>query len=319
MRTGTTLVTGATGFVGRHLIEHLTDQSVVGWHHPGGRPPVPHPRVTWRAVDILDREAMHAALSADVPDEIYHLAGATQVDTSWRNVVPHLRTNALGTHYLVDAVGRINPACRVLVVTSAQIYQSSDEPIDEDSPMVPPNPYGLSKLAEDQLALRAASEDGLDIVIARPFNHTGPGQRPAFAVPGFARQIARIEAGLEPPTIAVGNLEARRDITDVRDVVEAYRLMMAVAERGRPYNVCSGRAWRIGDLLEELLHHSTARIAVAVDPSRLRPNDVPVVQGDATRIRSELGWMPAITVEQTLADTLNWWRHALSGGPHDAA
>jgi GDP-4-dehydro-6-deoxy-D-mannose reductase len=130
-------------------------------------------------------------------------------------------------------------------------------------------------------------------------------------VPGFARQIARIEAGLEPPTIAVGNLDTRRDITDVRDVIEAYVLMIASAPAGRPYNVCSGRAWRIGDLLEELRHLARRPIEVAVDESRLRPNDIPVVQGDATRIRSELGWSPHISVEQTLRDTLDWWRGQL--------
>jgi len=304
----TTLVTGAAGFVGHHLLRRLRGRRLIGWHRPGRPAPASPPGVVWRAVDLLDRDGVEAALGIDTPDEVYHLAGAPQIDTSWRNVVPHLQTNALGTYHLLEAIRRASLACRTLVVTSAQIYQSGDDPLDEDAPLVPPNPYGLSKLAQDQLALRAVDEDGLDVVIARPFNHTGPGQKPAYAVPGFARQIARIEAGLEPPTIAVGNLDTRRDITDVRDVIEAYVLMIASAPAGRPYNVCSGRAWRIGDLLEELRHLARRPIEVAVDESRLRPNDIPVVQGDATRIRSELGWSPHISVEQTLRDTLDWWR-----------
>lgn len=308
MHEGTTLVTGAAGFVGQHLLKRLRRQRLVGWYYPDKAPPAAGPHLTWRAVDLLDRDGVEAALELDAPDEIYHLAGAPQVDTSWKSVVPHLRTNALGTYYLLESAHRINLGCRIMVVTSAQIYQSSDDPIDEDAPMVPPTPYGLSKLAQDQLALRAAHEDGLDVVLARPFNHTGPGQQPSYAVPSFARQIARIEAGLVPPTITVGNLDSRRDITDVRDVVEAYHLMMQGAPPGRPYNVCSGRAWRIGDLLDELLQLTEVDVEVAVDESRRRPVDVPVMQGDATRIRSELGWSPHISVEETLRDTLDWWR-----------
>jgi len=146
-------------------------------------------------------------------------------------------------------------------------------------------------------------------MVARPFNHAGPRQAPAFAVASFARQIARIEAGLDPPEIHVGNLDARRDMTDVRDVVEAYDRLMDGGARGRAYNICSGRAWRIGDLLEELLQHARVPVSIVVDPTRMRPNDVPVLQGDATRIRTEVGWAPAIDVERMLSDTLEWWRH----------
>ncbi|HUF47909.1 MAG TPA: GDP-mannose 4,6-dehydratase [Vicinamibacterales bacterium] len=313
MTAGTTLITGAAGFAGRHLRARLRDQPIVAWHHPAAPAlDAGTDRTVWRAVDLLDRAGVAAAIDRDRPSRIFHLAGAPQVDASWRSVVPHLRTNAYGTHVLLDAVRRTVPACRVLVVTSAQVYQVHDEPLDEDAPLIPATPYGLSKLAQDRLAADAARGDGLDVVLARPFNHTGPGQAPAFAVPSFARQVARIEAGLEPPVMAVGNLDTRRDLTDVRDVVDAYDLLMARAPAGRPYNICSGRAWRIGDLLDELLHLSTATIDVRVDEARLRPNDVPVIQGDATRIRSELGWQPHHTVEQTLRDTLEWWRRQTS-------
>jgi GDP-4-dehydro-6-deoxy-D-mannose reductase len=313
--TGTILVTGATGFAGGHLLDRLVDRApVVAWYRPNGHQPDPARHIDWRPVDLLDRDAVHRAVEAASPAQIFHVAGAPHVATSWQSVVPHLRTNVLATHHLLDAVRRGAPQCRVLVVSSAQIYQPSDDPIGEDAPLLPPNPYGLSKLAQDQLALGAARDEALDVVVARPFNHAGPRQRPDFAVSSFARQIAWIEAGLIPPVMHAGNLDARRDLTDVRDVVDAYDQLMAAAPRGRPYNICSGRAWRIGDLLAELQQLSPAAIRVEPDPALMRPSDVPVVQGDAARIRAEIGWMPRLGVEQTLADTLDWWRREVRDG-----
>ncbi len=309
MVAASTLVTGATGFVGGHLIDRLTGSGpLVGWHRPR-RPPGPlGAGVAWQPVNILDRAAVREALDAMRPARIFHLAGAPHVGASWQTVVAHLETNTLGTHYLLDAVRKLGFPCRILVVTSAQIYQPSDEAIDESWPRVPNNPYGVSKLAADDLAMRAATEDGLDVLIARPFNHAGPRQSPEYVVSSFARQIARIEAGVAPPVIEVGNLEARRDLTDVRDVVAAYDRLMEAAPAGRPFNICSGRAWRIADLLDELRHLSNVSVRVDIDESRLRPSDTPVLQGDATRIRTELGWTPRLTVEDMLRDTLDWWR-----------
>ena len=312
---GTTLVTGATGFVGGHLLDRLADRApLVAWYRPGGQPPDPQRHLDWRPVDLLDLAAVTDGIEEAAPAWIFHVAGAPQVATSWQTVVPHLRINVIGTHHLLEAVRHASSPCRVLVVSSAQIYQPGDEPINEDAPLVPPNPYGLSKLAQDQLALRAQADHGLDVVVARPFNHAGPRQSAAFAVSNFARQIAWIEAGLLPPRIRVGNLETRRDMTDVRDVVEAYDQLMANAPAGRPFNICSGRAWRMSDLLEELLHLSRASIEMEADPALFRPQDVPVVQGDASRIRAEIGWTPRIPVEQTLLDTLEWWRGEVRAG-----
>jgi len=309
MLTGTTLVTGATGFAGSHLLDKLADQApVIAWYRPTGQPPDPSRHLDWRAVDLLDAPEVTRAIAEAVPAQIFHIAGAPQVASSFRNSVEHLETNVLGTHNVLEAVRRAGHPCRILVVTSAQVYQASDEPIDENAPMIPATPYGFSKLGQDRLAERACQDDGLDVVIARPFNHAGPRQSAAYAVASFARQIARIEAGLAPAELFVGNLDTRRDMTDVRDVVEAYDLMMRRAPAGRPFNICSGRAWRIGDLLDELLHLARVPIRVRQDAERLRPSDVPVVQGDASRIRSELGWVPRIRVEQMLSDTLEWWR-----------
>jgi GDP-4-dehydro-6-deoxy-D-mannose reductase len=310
------LITGATGFVGSHLLDRLVTGTaqVSGWYRPEGHPPDRTRAIDWYPVDLLDRNAVRNNIEHVQPTHVYHLGGAPTVGGSPSSVVPQLRTNALGTHHVLEAVRRGTVACRILVVTSAQIYQPGDEPIGETAPLAPRNAYGLSKLAADQIALQAANDDGLDVVVARPFNHAGPRQSPEFVVSSFARQIALIEAGRCAPVLHVGNLSARRDLTDVRDVVDAYLRLMEAAPRGRPYNICSGRAWQIADLLEELRHLSSTPVTIEIDESRLRPVDALVLQGDSTRARSELGWTPKIPIEQMLRDTLAWWRHEIQAG-----
>lgn len=301
------LVTGATGFAGSHLLDRLPpDARVTAWARPGGRPPRKRPQVAWQAVDLLDRTAVARAVEQTQPRTIYHLAGAPHVGSSFDNPVQPLAINALGTHYLLGAVDAHARGARVVIVTSAMIYRRSNEPHTEASPAVPSSPYGLSKLAQDRLAALAAA-GGLDIVIARPFNHTGARQDPSFSVPGFAQQIARIEAGLDAPVLQVGNLEAERDITDVRDVVDAYAAIAAGGKAGTAYNVCSGRAWRIGDLLDMMLRQTRVPIRVEVDSSRLRAVELPRLVGDNTRLRA-LGWAPRISVEDMLAGVLEYWR-----------
>lgn len=305
---GRTIITGATGFAGRHLLARLAGRTpLIGWARPGGTPPPDVPGVEWAFVDITDRQDVERAVREAAPQRIFHLAGAPNVASSFRNAVPHLQTNALGTHYLLDAVARWARDCRVLVVTSAQVYAASDAPLSEAAALKPQSPYGFTKLAQERVALAAAAE-GLDVVVARPFNHIGPGQDAGFALPSFARQIALAEAGAGPAVLRVGNLETHRDITDVRDVVDAY---VALAERGRTaeiYNVCSGRARRIRDLLDALLEQSSMAITVEIDPERFRPVDVPVIEGDASKLRADLGWTPRVPIERTLADILDDWR-----------
>jgi GDP-4-dehydro-6-deoxy-D-mannose reductase len=310
----TILVTGARGFAGGHLLDRLADRApLVAWYRPEGKQPDPQRHIDWRPVDLMDAGEVERAFHEAAPTQVFHVAGAPQVSSSFTSMTPHLRTNVLGTHNLLEAVRRSARACRILVVSSSQVYQNSDDPITENAPLVPSTPYGLSKLAQDLLAERAHHDDELDVVIARPFNHAGPRQSSDFVVSSFARQIAMIEEGLAPPELRVGNLDARRDMTDVRDVVDAYVLLMDSAPPGRPFNICSGRAWKVRDLLDELLHFARVQIQVSVDQARLRPVDVPVVQGDASRIRAELGWAPKIPVEQTLSDTLEWWRVKVRG------
>jgi GDP-4-dehydro-6-deoxy-D-mannose reductase len=310
------LVTGAAGFAGRHLLQYLTGKGpLTAWSRPGGTlPPEKADGVTWSNVDLVDRSAVETAVRTAAPQRIAHLAGAANVATSFRTAVPHLAANALGTHHLIESVRTAAPGCRLLVVTSAQVYGTSREPLTERSALQPTSPYGFTKLAQDQLALAAAA-DGLDIMVARPFNHVGPGQQPDYAIAAFARQIAMAEAGLLPPVLRVGNLDSWRDITDVRDVVEAYSRLLEHGRAGRAYNVCSGRVCRIGDLLDQLCAMSAVPITVEVDPERFRPVDVPVIEGDASVIREDVGWTPKIPIEQTLADTLDDWRRIVGNDP----
>jgi GDP-4-dehydro-6-deoxy-D-mannose reductase len=310
-----TLITGATGFAGSHLVDRLAGRvPLVAWHRPGKPAPGSSRGINWQAVDVLDAPGVLRSIAETRPSRVYHIAGASRLDTAWDDVVPHLQTNVLGTHNLLEAVRQVGEDCRVLVVSSAMVYKVGDGPIDEETPLVPSSPYGLSKLAQDQLALRAADDDALDVVLARPFNHAGPRQNPSFAMSSFARQVALIEAGRAQPDIHVGNLDARRDLTDVRDVVEAYECLMQSAPRGRPYNICSGRAVRIGDLLDALVRQSRASVRIVVDRERLRPNDIPILVGNSARIQREVGWMPRHALDETLRDTLDWWRTEVHAG-----
>jgi GDP-4-dehydro-6-deoxy-D-mannose reductase len=315
MNTHATLVTGGAGFAGQHLLELLQ-------HTPRQGPLLAWSRhrrtitddVEWHQVDITRKAAVDDAIRQTRPAQIIHLAGSPHVGQSWRNSFSPLQTNVLGTHHLLEAVRRHRPDCRVLVVTSAMVYRESPLPHDEDSPQIPSSPYGLSKLAQDQLALHAALHDGLDVIIARPFNHAGPGQDANFAISGFSRQIAMIEAGLMPPEIRVGNLDAERDLTDVRDVAGAYQRLVERGVAGRAYNICSGQAHRIGDLLNQLIALARVPVTRAVDPDRLRPSDLPRLVGDCRRLRADVGWAPTRTIGGTLADTLEWWRSEAAAG-----
>jgi GDP-4-dehydro-6-deoxy-D-mannose reductase len=305
---GWPLVTGATGFAGGHLVRHLLEREdrVAAWGNPHGTPlPVRRdPRVAWQAVDLLDAAAVQRALEAGQPSAVYHCAGIADVHAAWGRSALALRVNVIGTHHLLEALERLGLDVPVVVVGSALVYRATSEVLTEASPIGPDAPYALSKLAQEMLAGRVPGR----ILIARPFNHAGPGQSDAFVTSSFARQIAEIEAGIAPPVLHVGNLDARRDITDVRDVVRAYRLL---ADRGtprRPYNICSGRSHRVGDLLDRLVAMARTRIAVELDPARLRPSDNPMVLGSFARIQQETGWMPAIPIQQTLADLLEHWR-----------
>jgi GDP-4-dehydro-6-deoxy-D-mannose reductase len=306
---GPPLVTGATGFAGSHLVDELlaTEPTVAAWSNRGGRAPLlDDGRVRWTGIDLLDREAVARALADLRPSAIYHCAGVAHVGESWSEPERALRVNVLGTHHVLEGVRAAGLECPVLVTGSALVYRHSTRPIVEDDPIGPSDPYGVSKLAQEMLAFRAVHAP---VFVVRPFNHAGPRQSPAYVTSSFARQIAEIEAGLREPVLSVGNLETRRDITDVRDTVRAYRMLLQHGRPARPYNVCSGQAYRVRDLLDALVGLSHRTIDLVVDPSRLRPGDRPVIAGDRSRISAETGWTPEIPIQRTLDDLLTYWRH----------
>ena len=304
-----TLVTGAAGFAGSHLLDLLAgdhSREIIGWHRPGKEPPRMN-GVQWEAIDLLDRPAVADAIRRHPPAAVYHCAGAAHVGRAWDSVTSTFAVNVRGTHNLLESLHAAALSAVVFVPSSAMIYRPSDKPIAEDHDLVPPNPYGLSKLAQELLAIRALA-DGIDVRIGRAFNHVGPRQDPAFAASGFARQIAEIEAGLHEPKIVVGNLTAQRELTDVRDTVRAYRAILDRGSSGRPYNVTSGRAYPVGEVLGHLVARARVPVQVRVDVSLFRPNDIPLLVGDPARLRDEIGWTPAIPLEQTLDDMLEYWR-----------
>ena len=301
-------MTGASGFVGGHLLQFLeSGHEVVAWARSA--PPADLTGLArWQRVDLLDRTSVRQAIREVRPDAIYHCAGVPHVAHSWNDTAQPLAGNVLATHYLLDALRRADVHCRVLVPGSATVYAPSDQPIAEDGAIAPASPYALSKLAQEQLALRATAEDGLDVIVTRSFNHTGARQTPAFVAPSMARQIALIERGTLEPTIRVGNLDARRDLTDVRDVVRAYASLVNAGIPGTVYNVASGQGRTIGSILEALISRARVPVKVETDAARLRIQDTPALVGDATRLRNATGWLPQIPFDRMLDDLLEYWR-----------
>jgi GDP-4-dehydro-6-deoxy-D-mannose reductase len=261
-------------------------------------------------VDLRDPIAVAVAIERFRPALVYHLAAASSVARSWREPARCFDVNAGGTANLLTAVGALDPPPLVVAATSGEIYGATrpERPAREPDAVQPVSPYGLSKAAQDALVAGAA----VPAVRMRPFLHTGPGQPDLFALPSFARGIAEAEAGLRPPRLEVGNLDAVRDVSDVRDVVRAYRLVADRSLAGEAFNVASGIGHPIGRLLEILLGMARCPMEVTPDPGRLRPSDLPHLVGDASSLREATGWAPGIPVERTLEDVLEWWRERIA-------
>ncbi len=286
-------VTGAGGFVGSWLVEHLRacgDEVVV----------------TDREVDVTDSAAVREAISEAEPEAVYHLAALTHVGRSYDDPTPVVAVNTLGTLSVLEAARASEPKPRVLIVSSAEVYGAvteGDLPLNEESPLAPMSPYAASKVAAEFLGVQAHLAHGLEVIRVRPFNHVGPGQSTHFAVPALASRIVRA-IGDGESWIPVGNLAAKRDLTDVRDVVRAYRLLVLEGIPGSVYNVCSGRAVAIEEVTRRLLELSGADLELRTDPSLVRPIDVPVLEGDPGMLERRTGWRPEIELDRTLTDVL---------------
>lgn len=312
--SGPALVTGAAGFAGSHLADLLAAEGVETYacRRPGGRAPRSGAAVTWLEVDLLDRARVREAVARVRPAALYHCAGAPHVGSSWTETAATLAANVVTTEHVLDAVRAAAPGCCVLVTGSALVYRTAGEALSEDSPLAPSSPYGVSKLAQEMLAQRIGRDDGVEVVVTRSFNHIGPRQNPTFVTSAIARQLATIEAGRAPAVLRVGNLETRRDVTDVRDTVRAYRALMARGRAGTVYNVCRGTAFPVKTLVRELVAQARAKVEIRTDEALMRPNDAPLVLGDPRRLHTDTGWVPEIPLERTLHDLLEYWRDTIA-------
>jgi len=316
----TILITGIAGFVGSHLVDLLLRDSttrIVGILHPSHeiQHMEEHERLVVYREDILREETLKHLVREIAPDTIYHLAGMAHVHDSWKQRKETIETNFLGAFYLLEACRTLSRFPKVLLVGSGECYgivPETEQPITESRPLVASSPYAVSKIAQETLGMQYARAEKLPVYLSRSFNHTGPRQRETFVCSAFAKQIARAELGLGDPEIKVGNLVARRDFSDVRDVVRAYQAILERGVPGEPYNVCSGSAVSMEEILQTLLSHSSGRFRVTVDRERYRPVDVPLLLGSAEKLHRDTGWTASYKITATLRDLLDYWRTKLS-------
>lgn len=310
-----TLITGAGGFAGQHLVRNLLEHGdeVFGGTLQGAPPDggllsaEETSGVIWLPLDVASDGSIAATLERARPDRVFHLAAQSSVGASFADPLATWDANATGTARLLYAIASLrHPKLRVLVVSSAEVYGAvpeAEQPIPEQRPLCPINPYAASKAAAEMVASQVAATSGVEVVIARSFTHTGPGQDSRFALAGFAEQLVQMGEGLMRPVLRVGNLSVRRDYLDVRDAVRAYQRLLDDGENGAVYNVCSGKAHDLGVLVQALVGLSGTGAQIEVDPDRFRPADIPLLCGNPERIQA-LGWSPEIPLQQTLADLL---------------
>lgn len=309
------LITGVAGFAGSHLAAHLLSR---GWGVSGiERPGAPCANldgigpVRVEKADILDAAAVGRAVADVAPDAVFHLAAVTFLPSVEDSPREALDVNAGGTLVLLEACRRHAPAARFILASSSEVYGKvppEGMPVREDRRPAPANVYAFTKLCAEEAVRFYARAHGLSAVVLRPFNHIGPRQAPSFVASSFARQVAEIEAGMKEPVVSVGNLDAERDFTDVRDMVRAYALAAERCAPGGIYNIGAGRPLRVGRMLEMLIALSSARIEVRRDPARLRKSDTPVLYGDSAKFAAATGWRPEHPIEETLRLILDWWR-----------
>jgi GDP-4-dehydro-6-deoxy-D-mannose reductase len=311
------LITGITGFAGSHLAEYLLSRGdcevhgIVRWRSRTENIAHLGDRISTHVGDIRDATAMYELIKSLRPDRIYHLAAQSFVPMSWIAPAETMTTNVIGQTNIFEAVRAAGCDTRIQLACSSEEYGMvlpEEAPIKESNPLRPLSPYGVSKVAQDLMGYQYHQSYGMKIVRTRAFNHTGPRRGEVFVTSNFARQIAEIEKQKKPPIIYVGNLDAVRDFTDVRDTVVAYYLAL---ERGKPgdvYNIATGKGYKIREMLDMLVQLANVKIEVKQDAKRMRPSDVELLLGDASKLRKETGWEPKYKFEQTMKDLLDYWR-----------
>ena len=316
------LITGVTGFAGSHLAEYLLAHQphvevwgLYRWRSRMENLEGVRGRLRMVECDLRDFTSVHHALAQARPDAIFHLAAQSFVPSSWKAPNDTLVTNITGQTNLFEAVRFLALDPVIQIACSSEEYgmvHPDEVPIGEDNPLRPLSPYAVSKVAQDMMAYQYFESYGLKTVRTRGFNHTGPRRGDVFVTSNFAKQIASIEAGLQEPVIKVGNLEAVRDFTDVRDMVRAYWLAVTKAKPGEVYNVATGSGITIQELLDRLIALSDAKVRVEQDPERMRPSDVVRLIGDSSKFRADTGWAPEVPFDKTLADLLAYWRERVT-------
>lgn len=310
------MIIGAAGFVGPYLAEAIQQTmfcEVVVTKLSHEKIGIPGARTV--SLNILDSQQIDEVLSIEHPDFIFHLAAQSSVAVSWSNPKLTVDVNICGTLNLLDSIRKLDYSPRVLLVGSGEEYgrvKAEDVPIKEKTTLNPGNVYAVTKACQNMMSTIYSRAYGLQLVMTRSFNHIGPKQISQFVVADFCSQVVKIEKGLQEPVIRVGNLSAKRDFTDVRDVVKAYCRLIQYGKSGETYNVGSGHAISIKDILDVILSLSKVNIRVEIDPLKLRPVDVPIIEADTIKIFRDTGWKPEITLEQTIADTLEYWTEEIS-------
>lgn len=305
------LVIGAAGFVGNYLIDELKNNGIEAYATK-----LPHETLTNEYakiydLDIMDKDAIVSLLFEIRPDYIFHLAAQSSVGLAWKNPGLTIDVNIKGGVNVMDAVRELFYKPRVLLIGSGEEYghiAPGETPISEENHLRPGNIYAATKVCQNMIGNIYSKAYDMELMMVRAFNHIGPGQAPMFVVSDFCKQVAEIEKGLKEPVMKVGNLEARRDFTDVRDVVRAYVKLVQLGLPGETYNVGSGNAKSIREILDLIVSLSEAKINVEIDPNKLRPVDVPIIEADITKISQLTGWEPCISLEQTIQETLDYWR-----------
>lgn len=310
------LITGIAGFVGSHMAELLLSQGYEVWGMSRPRSKMDHiesikSKLHLEDADLLDSHSLYTTLNKIKPDYIFHLAAQSFVPTSWGSPAVTLEVNIVGSANVFEAVRQVGIDPVIQIACSSEEYgmvYENEVPIKETNPLRPLSPYAVSKLAMDYLGYQYFESYGMKIIRTRGFNHTGPRRGDTFAESTFAKQIALIEKGKQEPVIYVGNLEAQRDYTDVRDMVRAYLLAVQKCDPGEVYNIATGHAIKIEDVLKMMLAMSTVKVEIKQDPKRMRPSDVPILIGDTKKFQEKTGWKAEIPFEKTAADLLNYWR-----------